>query len=94
MNDRTWDRLSGLLVGATLGFLAGVLLAPSAGQDTRSNLARRTKDTYGQLRNNVTEIGQNLVSRGRSLLKNNVTEIEIREEEGEPAPEGPGEPLA
>ena len=38
MNDRTWDRLSGLLIGAAIGVVAGILLAPSAGTDTRETI--------------------------------------------------------
>lgn len=43
MNDRTWDRLSGLVVGAALGVLAGILLAPSAGAETRGSIKRKRR---------------------------------------------------
>lgn len=44
MEDNTKNVLQGLLIGAALGVLAGILLAPSSGKDTRKKLSDSTKD--------------------------------------------------
>lgn len=87
VNDRTWDRLSGLLIGAAAGFLAGILLAPTAGEETRNTVVQRTRGSFNQLRSSVLDMGQAVAKRGRSLI-NGVTEIEVRDQETEPAPGG------
>jgi gas vesicle protein len=81
MSDRSWDRFSGLLIGAAIGFVAGVLLAPESGESTRETIKRRTQNSVAQLRGNAEEIRQNLRQRGKSILHSGVTEIEIREQD-------------
>ena len=44
MEDNTKNVLQGLLIGASLGVLAGILLAPSSGKDTRRKISDSTKD--------------------------------------------------
>ncbi len=44
MEDNTKNVLQGLLIGAALGVLAGILLAPSSGKDTRRKISDSTKD--------------------------------------------------
>ncbi len=44
MNDDTKKVIQGLLIGAAAGVVAGILLAPSSGKDTRKKLADSAKD--------------------------------------------------
>lgn len=83
MTDKTWDRLSGLLLGAAAGFFAGVLLAPSSGSDTRKTIKDRTQTSLGQFTEGVRDIRDSLTKKGQTLLNRGVTEIEIREPESE-----------
>lgn len=44
MEDNTKNVLQGLLIGASLGLLAGILLAPASGKNTRRKISDSTKD--------------------------------------------------
>jgi gas vesicle protein len=44
MNDNTKKVIQGFLIGAAAGIVAGILLAPSSGKDTRKKLADSAKD--------------------------------------------------
>ncbi|WP_053961115.1 YtxH domain-containing protein [Sulfobacillus thermosulfidooxidans] len=81
MNDRTWDRLSGLVVGAALGVLAGILLAPSAGAETRGSIKKKTQDSLDQIQKNVRDIRESLTQKGQALFKKSVTEIPLDDSE-------------
>lgn len=88
MNDRSWDRFSGILIGVAIGFLAGVLMAPDKGEETRQTLKRRTQDSIGQLRQGAEGFRESLNERGKALLqRSGVTEIEIPEQTSEGRPE-------
>ncbi|AUW93007.1 MAG: YtxH domain-containing protein [Sulfobacillus thermosulfidooxidans] len=77
MNDRSWDRLSGLIIGAAIGVVAGILLAPSAGEDTRGTIKQKTQDSLGQLQNSVRDIRDSLTQKSQTLFKKAVTEIPL-----------------
>ncbi len=81
MNDRSWDRFTGVLLGAAIGLVAGLLLAPNSGQDTRDTIKRRTQDSLGSLKDSVNELTRTLNQRGRDLIRGGVTEIEVRDDE-------------
>lgn len=81
MNDRTWDRLSGLLIGVAAGFVAGILLAPSAGQETRNSIKKKTQDSIDQVSGSVRDISASITKKGRDLWRRGVTELEISDEE-------------
>ena len=85
MNDRSWDRFSGVIVGAAIGFLAGILLAPSAGTETRENLKKKTQGTLDQVSGSVRDIRENLYKRGQELWKHGVTEISLDDAEDLPS---------
>ncbi len=80
MSDRSWDRLSGLLVGAALGLVAGMLLAPDSGETTRKTIKERTQKSLGQFRDSAGELRETLNRRSRNLIKGGVTEIEISDQ--------------
>ncbi|PSR32166.1 MAG: YtxH domain-containing protein [Sulfobacillus benefaciens] len=90
MSDRNWDRLTGLLLGASLGLVAGLLLAPSTGSDTRETLKKKTQDSLGQFQTSVRDIRDSLTRRGQDVLKRGVTEIPL-DDEGTPGPTDEGQ---
>lgn len=47
--------LIGLLAGAAAGAVAGVLLAPGKGSETRKNLSNKSKETVGNLKGKVND---------------------------------------
>lgn len=81
MDDRSWDRLSGIIMGAALGFVAGILLAPSTGSETRETIKKKTQGTLDQVSGSVRDIRDNLAKRGQDLWKHGVTEISLDESE-------------
>lgn len=77
MSDRNWDRVTGLILGASVGLIAGLLLAPSAGSDTRDSLKKKTQNSLGQFQDSVRDIRDTLARRGQDLIKRGVTEIPL-----------------
>lgn len=77
MNDRSWDRLSGLIIGAALGVVAGILMAPGAGEDTRGTLKQKTQDSLDQFQSSVRDIRDSLTQKGQTLFKKAITEIPL-----------------
>jgi len=61
------DFLAGLVIGGLLGFVAGVLLAPASGKETRDRIADKTQDVVEQTRETVGEVS--------SKIKEGVTKI-------------------
>lgn len=47
--------LVGLLAGAAAGAVAGVLLAPGKGSETRKNLSNKSKETVDNLKGKVND---------------------------------------
>ena len=81
MDDKTWDRVSGLLIGAAAGFLAGILLAPSKGAETRGTIKKKTQDTLDQMTGSVRDIRDNLTKKGQDLWRRGTTEISLDDED-------------
>lgn len=81
MSDRAWDRLSGLLVGAAVGFIAGVLMAPSSGPEMRESIKKRTQSSVGQVKEALTDIRDSLTKKGREIFQNGTAEIRIADPE-------------
>lgn len=50
------DFLSGLVIGGLLGFIAGVLLAPAPGSETREVIADKTQTAVKETRESVEEV--------------------------------------
>jgi gas vesicle protein len=68
MGDRTWDRMGGLAVGVVLGLVAGLLLAPRAGDEMRRQLRDKAQDSVDQIRHSVVDLQKQLREQGRSWL--------------------------
>lgn len=83
MNDKTWDRLSGLLVGTAVGFVAGILLAPSKGMETRESIKKKTQDTIDQFSSGVRDIRGQITQKGQEVWRRRVTEIPVETTEDE-----------
>ncbi|HBT20836.1 MAG TPA: hypothetical protein DEA47_05705 [Peptococcaceae bacterium] len=50
------DFLAGLVIGGLLGFIAGVLLAPASGKETRSKIADKTFEIVEQTKETIGEV--------------------------------------
>jgi len=50
------DFLAGLVIGGLLGFIAGVLLAPASGKETRGKIADKTFEIVDQTRETIGEV--------------------------------------
>jgi gas vesicle protein len=85
MDDRSWDRLSGIIIGAAIGFVAGILMAPSTGTETRETIKKKTQGTLDQVSGSVRDIRENLTKKGQDLWKRGVTEISLDESEDLPS---------
>lgn len=69
MNDRSWDRMSGIAIGVVLGFMAGILLAPSSGEDTRSTIKTRARDSLDQLKTTVGDLQSTVREQSAALFR-------------------------
>ncbi len=81
MDDRSWDRLSGFIIGAAIGLFAGILLAPSSGSETRETIKKKTQGTLDQVGDSVRDIRETLTRKGQDLWKRGVTEISLDDSE-------------
>ncbi len=61
-SKNTQNVLAGILLGAAVGLLAGVLVAPDKGKNTRKRIKRKAedlgeslKDTYGKYKDDLKE---------------------------------------
>jgi gas vesicle protein len=48
--------LAGFIVGGAVGAIAGILLAPRTGEETREILSDKTTDVYGKAEESIKEI--------------------------------------
>lgn len=55
--------VGGALVGLVVGFVAGILLAPKSGQETRDEIKQRTKRMWGDARDQAVKMQEQLGSR-------------------------------
>jgi len=88
MDDRTWDRISGLLMGAAIGFVAGILLAPSTGTETRDTIKKKTQGTLDQVTGGVRDIRENITKKGQDLWRRGMTEISLDDDDALPTTDG------
>ena len=65
--------LTGVLVGATVGIIAGILIAPDSGKHTREKLVGKTKDLKNRMVSSLDDVKaaynkelESLMSHGKS----------------------------
>ncbi|HSR09932.1 MAG TPA: YtxH domain-containing protein [Thermodesulfobacteriota bacterium] len=61
--------IGGLIIGSILGILAGILFAPKAGREIRSDLLKRGKETMDQAQKQMEEMerkGKEVYEQARS----------------------------
>lgn len=61
------DFLAGIVIGGLLGFIAGILLAPAPGSETRELIAEKTQTAVKETRENVESVSE--------AVKDNVTRV-------------------
>ena len=75
--------LAGFLVGGAIGAVAGILLAPKSGEETREMIAKTSSEIYGKTEDSLKEIkekaevvvddlqkkGDELIAKVQSMLK-------------------------
>jgi gas vesicle protein len=59
--DRAGMLALGVVIGSAAGAVAGVLLAPKSGKETREELSRYSCETWGKMKDNATATGHRLV---------------------------------
>ena len=87
---------TGLVLGGAIGLLAGLLLAPKAGEQTRAEMVERTaglrqraEDMTADFRERVRETVREVMDEGRVVASRiNPRREEEGEMTAEPAPEG------
>jgi len=67
---------SGLVVGAAIGAIAGLLFAPEPGEDTRKKLSEKTKelsdellDQFDDLKENVNKVLEDVKKTGAEVIE-------------------------
>jgi len=75
------DSLITLVLGLGLGAVAGILLAPDKGENTRKKIAKSTGEFADETRKKVDEVSKDLSKKG-SELKEEITKksAELKEE--------------
>ena len=74
--------LAGIGIGVLVGAVAGLLLAPKSGQETRDDLGK----TIGDLSDKVTELGRTVGTKVSSAVER--TRAQVVQKLGEVPPEG------
>ncbi len=74
--------LAGIGIGVLVGAVAGLLLAPKTGEETRDDLSK----TLGDLSDKVTELGRNVGTKVTSAVER--TRAQVVQKLGEVPPEG------
>jgi gas vesicle protein len=66
MNSK--DFISTLFIGAGIGLVVGILVAPASGSDTIKKLSNGAKDRYNKLKGSAEDLADNLESKGKNML--------------------------
>ncbi len=74
--------LAGIGIGVLVGAVAGLLLAPKSGEETRDDLSK----TLGDLSDKVTELGRTVGTKVTSAVER--TRAQVVQKLGELPPEG------
>jgi gas vesicle protein len=63
MSDRDSGFFSGVLFGAAVGFLLGVLFAPAKGEETRKVIVDKSREVADELKTRTDEVVEKVKSR-------------------------------
>ena len=69
---------SGILVGAITGAAAGLMFAPKAGKDFRSDIAQKAEQAFGSASERGRQFGQNMkktASKVHSEIKDTASQV-------------------
>ena len=69
MSRKSLSMLSTLAAGALIGAVAGTLLAPQAGKESRRALRLRAQDSLARLRSAASEAGSGLRQQGLQIVR-------------------------
>ncbi len=69
MSNSSGDFIKGLIFGAAVGTVAGILLAPQSGEDTRKDIKKFALD--------VSDKAQDLYTTSRKKVENKVKELKV-----------------
>jgi gas vesicle protein len=68
--------LTGVLVGASVGIIAGILIAPDSGKRTREKIAGKTRDLKNLMTDSMADVKNAYNREIESLMKNGKSGIE------------------
>jgi gas vesicle protein len=63
MSDRDSGFFTGVLFGAAVGFLLGVLFAPAKGEETRKVIVDKSREVADELKSRTDEVVEKVKSR-------------------------------
>ena len=66
MNSK--DFFGALFLGASIGVVAGILLAPAKGSDTLKKLSGSLKDKFNQFKTDTEDLADNVESASKKLV--------------------------
>lgn len=67
--SKTFSFIKGLLLGATIGAVAGILLAPKSGKETREDIAKLAQKVQGDALNYIEEAKSAVMQKIEALKK-------------------------
>lgn len=76
MSDSNQKVIVGTLIGAALGFVAGLLMAPQTGEETRNQLGEKADDVKDDLKDLSEGIGRILDDLKEEFLQSLKSELE------------------
>ena len=77
------DFFGGLLVGASIGVAAGIILAPEKGNDTLKKLTDVLKDKFNQHKGQAQDVVDNVTSKGKNMIQDGQEMAEDHMQDGE-----------
>jgi gas vesicle protein len=85
----------GLLAGAAAGAVAGILLAPGKGSETRKSLSKKGRDTMDNLKGKVNDLVDNVADKylsGDEYPGNSRRDGDLKRARSTASPIAPGSP--